>query len=148
MHFVGLALFFPETSRKIVQNGSLEARGIHRTLFSLLTKRQLQSSEESKQEHSTRIRIPNPLACIQMLFHKGSFSVIFVGSIYYTVSRTLGASLSAQCIDVYRLNYLEAGLIYLPSGIAGMISSYSTGKNSQISNIPVEPNHSISRKAT
>lgn len=64
-----------------------------------------------------------------MLFQKGSFCVILVGSIYYTVSRTLATSLSAQCIDIYQLNYLGAGLVYLPSGIAGMISSYITGKS-------------------
>lgn len=128
VHFIALVLFFPETSRKIIQNGTLQPRGINRTLISLLTKGRLRNSDKPRQERSSRVHIPNPLACIRMLFHKGSFSVILVGSIYYTVSRTLGASLSAQCIDVYKLNYLDAGLIYLPSGIAGMISSYLTGE--------------------
>ncbi|KAL3480159.1 major facilitator superfamily domain-containing protein [Aspergillus californicus] len=41
---------------------------------------------------------------------------------------TLQTSLAAQCIDLYDLDYLQAGLIYLPSGIGGSIASYITGK--------------------
>ncbi|KMU90596.1 hypothetical protein CIHG_08312 [Coccidioides immitis H538.4] len=82
-----------------------------------------------------KIRIPNPLTSIPILFHKNSLAIILVGSIYYTVSRTLGASLSAQCIEIYDLNYLEAGLVYLPTGLAGMISSYSTAKLGRDTNL-------------
>ncbi|TPX23112.1 hypothetical protein DIZ76_012434 [Coccidioides immitis] len=131
-HLIILALFFPETSRKIVHNGSVQARGIHRTLFSLLARRGSRSDKSEGIKPSEglmkrKIRIPNPLTSIPILFHKNSLAIILVGSIYYTVSRTLGASLSAQCIEIYDLNYLEAGLVYLPTGLAGMISSYSTG---------------------
>nr|KMM66556.1 hypothetical protein CPAG_02894 [Coccidioides posadasii RMSCC 3488] len=132
-HLIVLTLCFPETSRKIVHNGSVQARGIHRTLFSLLARRgsQPDKSEGIKPSEGLmkrKIRIPNPLTSIPILFHKNSFAIILVGSVYYTVSRTLGASLSAQCIEIYDLNYLEAGLVYLPTGLAGIISSYSTGK--------------------
>ncbi|KAK5662615.1 hypothetical protein OQA88_8529 [Cercophora sp. LCS_1] len=41
---------------------------------------------------------------------------------------TLQTSLGAQCVEIYNLNYLEAGLIYLPSEVAGGIGSFSTGK--------------------
>lgn len=130
-NLVALTLFLPETSRKLVHNGSIQASGLNRTVFSLLSKAHVQKTKDVMQKTSVRtLRIPNPLACIRMLYHKGSLSIILVGSIYYTVSRSLGASLSAQCIDIYHLNYLEAGLVYLPSGIAGMISSYTTGKPS------------------
>lgn len=62
-----------------------------------------------------------------MLFHKGNFTIILAGSITYAVKMTLQTSLAAQCMEVYDLNYLEAGLIYLPSGIGGAIASYTTG---------------------
>lgn len=133
-NLVALTLFLPETSRKLVLNGSKQARGVNRTVLSLLSnfsKSRLQKTKDVSEKTSKKsLHIPNPLACIRMLFHKGSLSIILVGSIYYTVSRSLAASLSAQCIDMYHLNYLEAGLVYLPSGIAGMISSYTTGKPS------------------
>lgn len=63
-----------------------------------------------------------------MLFRKGNFTIILAGSITYAVKMTLQTSLAAQCIEVYDLNYLETGLIYLPSGIGGAIASYTTGK--------------------
>ena len=133
VNLVALTLFLPETSRKLVLNGSKQARGVNRTVFSLLSKSRLPKPQDVAEKTSKKsIHIPNPLACILMLFHKGSLSVILVGSIYYTVSRSLAASLSAQCIDIYHLNYIEAGLVYLPSGIAGMISSYTTGKPSSL----------------
>jgi hypothetical protein len=40
----------------------------------------------------------------------------------------LAASLSAQVIHIYSLNYLIAGLTYLPAGIGGMFAAYFTGK--------------------
>lgn len=53
--------------------------------------------------------------------------MIMVGSITYTVKMTLQTSLAAQCIEIYGLDYLQAGLIYLPSGVGGALASYSTG---------------------
>ena len=127
-HFLALFLFFPETQRKIVGNGSVPTRGISRSLFPLFMSHSQRgddraaSSTEKKKHHT-----PNPFTCIPMLFHRGNLSVILIGSITYTTKMTLQASLGEQCIDLYGLNYLEAGLIYLPSGIAGTFASYGTG---------------------
>ncbi|KAK3497326.1 uncharacterized protein B0T23DRAFT_81081 [Neurospora hispaniola] len=63
-----------------------------------------------------------------MLFLKGNLVVILIGSITYAVKMTLQTSLAAQCIDIYGLDYLQAGLIYLPSGVGGALASYATGK--------------------
>ncbi|KAL4970378.1 uncharacterized protein BDV14DRAFT_42708 [Aspergillus stella-maris] len=63
-----------------------------------------------------------------MLYSKSNMTVILIGSITYVVKMTMQASLAAQCVEVYDLNYLEAGLIYLPSGIGGAVASYSTGR--------------------
>ncbi|KAI0191106.1 major facilitator superfamily domain-containing protein [Astrocystis sublimbata] len=49
-------------------------------------------------------------------------------AITYAVKQTLQTSLGAQALQIYRLNYLDGGLIYLPSGIAGGIGSYMTGR--------------------
>ena len=62
-----------------------------------------------------------------MLFKKGNLAVILVGSITYTVKMTLQPSLAAQCIDIYGLNYLQSGLIYLPSALGGSIAAFTTG---------------------
>jgi MFS family permease len=133
-YLVVVALFLPETQRKLVGNGSLPARGIHRSLFDVFTKsRRARPSERLNFQGAgtTKRRgfhLPNPFKCIPMLFKKGNLTVIVIGSITYTVKMTLQTSLAAQCIDIYRLDYLHAGLVYLPSGVGGAIAAYSTGR--------------------
>ncbi|KAL2024347.1 hypothetical protein VTK56DRAFT_8829 [Thermocarpiscus australiensis] len=131
-YLVLVLLLLPETQRKVVGNGSVPARGIHRSLFDPLTKaRRTHPSEradDSRDAARRKHHFPNPFKCIPMLFKKGNLTVIMIGSITYTVKMTLQTSLAAQCIDVYQLDYLQAGLIYLPSGIGGSLASYSTGK--------------------
>lgn len=132
-YLVVVVLWLPETQRKVVGNGSLPARGIHRSLFDVFTKgrRTAISKQEDDKERTrkrARFHFPNPFKCIPMLFKKGNLTVIMIGSITYTVKMTLQTSLAAQCIDIYQLNYLQAGLIYLPSGIGGALAAYSTGR--------------------
>ncbi|KAL8938935.1 MAG: hypothetical protein Q9216_003621 [Gyalolechia sp. 2 TL-2023] len=52
---------------------------------------------------------------------------MFVGGVFYTVFSCLAASLSTTCIRLYDLNYLDAGLVYLPAGVGGIVAAYSTG---------------------
>ena len=137
-YFVIVVLLLPETQRKIVANGSIPTTGTHRSLFDwfIQDRRELKKTDSENGHPQRKVskadkrkcHIPNPFKCLPMLFSKGNFTVILIGSITYTVKMTLQASLAAQCIDIYKLNYLQAGLIYLPSGVGGAIASYSTGK--------------------
>lgn len=129
-YWLVVVLFLPETQRKIVGNGSIPTRGIHRSLFDSFVKDRKNQHHDDVHEPVPKRNhhIPNPFKCIPLLFSKGNFTVIMIGSITYTVKMTLQTSLAAQCIDIYGLDYLQAGLIYLPSGVGGAIASYSTGK--------------------
>ncbi|KAI4162436.1 MAG: hypothetical protein LQ342_004002 [Letrouitia transgressa] len=60
--------------------------------------------------------------------NRPNFIVIVAGGLQYTVFGCLAASLSAQMIVLYSLDYLAAGLVYLPSGISGILAAYLTGK--------------------
>ncbi|OHW91787.1 major facilitator superfamily protein [Colletotrichum incanum] len=126
--FVVLALL-PETQRSLVGNGSRQAKGIHKSLFDHFTRDRRTRNEDQSYlvgHIERKYHIPNPFKCIRMLFPAGNLTVILAGSITYAVKMTLQTSLAAQCIKVYELNYLEAGLVYLPSGIGGAIASYAT----------------------
>ncbi len=121
-----MILFLPETQRKVVGNGSVPAKGLHRSLFDVFTKsRRAESSlaadaKDGAAGKRRNCRFPNPSKCIPMLFKKGNLTVIVIGSITYTVKMTLQMSLAAQCIEIYHLDYLQAGLLYLPSGVAAL----------------------------
>ena len=128
VYFVIIVLLLPETQRKLVGNGSIPTRGTHKCLFDKFTKERLIHPDDSHGAPAKRKHhFPNPFKCIPMLFHKGNFSVILTGSITYAVKMVLQTSLSAQFIEVYNLNYLQAGLVYLPSGVGGAIAAYTTG---------------------
>lgn len=134
-----MLLFFPETQRNIVGNGSIRPKGfIYQTVFSLLRKRKEQinkkvievgNGEQGEDiPRKRRLRFPNPLACLPVLANKGSLMVILITAINYAVKAALQTSLDAQCVKIYGLNELQAGLVYLPSGVGGGFGSYGAGK--------------------
>ena len=126
-HLLGLLLFLPETSRKLVGNGGLlPVHWMSRSLYCLVVdggNRSLSADQEK-----ARFFIPNPLSCLVALANRSNFIVILAGGLQYMVFGCLAASLSAQMIAIYSLSYLTAGLIYLPSGIGGILAAYLTGK--------------------
>jgi hypothetical protein len=136
-HFVVMLLFFPETQRKIVGNGSIQPKGlVYHTVLSLMRRTKAEHTEivavgESKDEKRSgkrRLRFPNPLACLPVLANRGSLLVILIIAINYAVKAALQTSLDAQCVELYGLNYLQAGLVYLPSGVGGGVGSYGAGR--------------------
>ena len=46
----------------------------------------------------------------------------------YTIYSVLGTSVSTEMTELYGLNPLLSGLLYLPSGIGGLIASLQAGK--------------------
>ena len=136
-----MLLFFPETQRKIVGNGSIRPKGlIYQTVFSLIRRRRekrdggVASEEKQKEEgpKKRRFTLPNPLACLPVLANRGSLLVILITAINYAVKAALQTSLDSQCVDLYGLNYLQAGLVYLPSGVGGGFGSYGAGTKSLV----------------
>lgn len=128
-HLLCLLVFLPETSRKLVSDGSLvPARRINQSLYFILTARRSQDGKALQHGEKVRLRFPNPISSLAALFQKATFLVLVVGGIQYTVYGCLASSLSTQMIHVYHLNYLTGGLVYLPSGIGGILAAYSTGK--------------------
>ncbi|KAI8712974.1 MFS domain-containing protein [Fusarium sp. LHS14.1] len=122
-HFIILVLFMPETQRNIVGDGSGKVTGIYWSFFTLF-----QSRETRPEIKRPKRRYPNPLSCLPILRHKESFLTILIYAITYSVKMTLQTALGAQCVEIYNLNYLTSGLVYLPSGVSGGIASYFTGR--------------------
>lgn len=125
-HFLIVLLFLPETQRNIVGDGSGKARGVYWSFFSVLQKHE--NSGPSIHVMKPMRHYPNPFACLPILANKQSLIVILIYSITYAVKMTLQASLGAQCVEIYQLDYLNAGLIYLPSGVSGGVGAFCTGE--------------------
>ena len=123
-----LALIMPETSRRMVNNGSIRPPTfLNIPVFSML-RSSASCGDDAEVARKQDIRFPNPLNCLITLWQRASFLVILVRGVQYTVYGCLAAPLSTLMIRLYSLNYLTGGLIYLPCGVGGVISAYTTGR--------------------
>ena len=123
-----MAFTLPETARRVVGNGGLEppqfSRLPHRAWMNSRQSVTMTDSDRSKQERS----FPNPLNSLALLLGKDNAAVVFAGAFLYMTFCCLPASLATLFIELYHLNQLQAGLIYLPFGIGCTVAALASGK--------------------
>lgn len=115
---VFLTLFFLETSRNVVGNGSIPPSGINKTLLEHLRKDQSTTNEDR-----AKFRVPNILPCLRLIFHKNTFPVLISNAIFHTMYSCLITTLAPILQQIYGLSPLQAGLCYLSYGVAGGVAS-------------------------
>lgn len=116
----------PETARNLVGNGSIPPRGINRSVLSCMTNSIAMRHQPALVK--PRLQIPNPVRCLRIVFHKDTGIVLVANAVFYTNYSCLQASLSPLLMNLYGLNALQAGLTYLPYGIACAVASFLVGK--------------------
>ena len=124
-----MSLTLPETARNLVADGSVSPPKLSRLPIKGLMhgQRKPESETETCQKKITW-HIPNPMKSLIILARKDTLCLVIGGGIVYMVYCCLHASLSSLFIEVYGLNQLEAGLIYLPFGAGSTISTLFSGK--------------------
>jgi hypothetical protein len=122
---VAMLLILPETSRDIVGNGSISPKKYLRPPVPLLRGYQCRSHEVLP---APRLRLPNPFKSITILRRKDNAIIILACGLLYVVYTCINASLSTLFVDIYGLNQLQAGLIYLPFGLGGAVSTFVSGR--------------------
>ena len=136
-----IALFLPETARSVVGNGSTVASGLHRAIVSYIpalrpslaqdTQNRTESCVTVPPQHATRVsfHIPNPAQCLRLLWAKDCILIVLIFGTFYMNLSCVQACTSALFINLYGLSELQAGLIYLASGIGSIIGAYGAGEN-------------------
>lgn len=118
-----MALLLPETSRNLVGNGSVRpAKYLRLPLPSLMD-----HAEASGAPAEHKWQIPNPLKSLTILVRRDNIIIITACGLLYLIYTCINTSLSVLFIDIYKLNQWQAGLIYLPFGIGGTVSTFFTG---------------------
>lgn len=132
--FAGLCLavivfLLPETSRNIVGNGSVRPPTYLRLPVptSTIMQHWQDNGEHESTQHSGR-RLPNPLKSLKILLRKDNAVTIMAWGLMYAVYTCIIGTLSTLCIEIYGLNEWQAGLIYLPFGVGGIVSTFFSGK--------------------
>jgi multidrug resistance protein len=127
-------LFFPETCRTVVGNGSIPARGINLSVLGYLQQRK-HSRKANTEDNGYSIRaaakrkfsFPNPLSTLKILGEKETCIVLLYNGLFFTGQMIVTASLPALFQDAYGLNELKIGLCYIAMGAGSLTSSLTMG---------------------
>ena len=139
---VPFSITFPETGRNVVGNGSVPPQGWNMSLLNYLALRKVEKNETlngtvSRQEarvaqadlaNKRKLRWPNPLKTIHIILEKDVGMLLFYNAIVYTAFYDVISSLPSVAAQIYDLNDLQIGLIFLPFGVGCGIAAIASGK--------------------
>lgn len=123
-----MVLTLPETVRNLVKDGSVPPPRISKLPLSCLRSHERSSMEAETDVQRDKLHMPNPMKSLMILTRKDNLCLVFSGGILYMLNCCLNASLSSLFIEIYKLNQLQAGLIYLPFGLGCTVSTLVASK--------------------
>lgn len=135
-------VFFPETARGTVGNGSIPPQGWNMSLMNYLAirkaRREQISSPDGETEHekdsasqptnNRKFRFPNPLASLTILFDKQNALLLFYNGFLFASFYDITAVIPSQFAKNYHFNDLQIGLCYLPFGFGSMAAALVNGQ--------------------
>ena len=129
-------LFMPETCHKVVGNGDRPPpHFIYMTLFDWGRKKrrwdQGVESEEADENRPTThhsIRFPNPLAALELLSTKEARLLMGFVGLVFGIHYLILSTIPSQYGDIYGMDELNLGLIYIPYGLGSIVSAFTTGR--------------------
>ncbi|KAF2105863.1 major facilitator superfamily domain-containing protein [Lophiotrema nucula] len=114
----------PETSRNIVGDGSIRPpKYLRLPIWTVMNQR-----EDRDPGVSFTWKTPNPLKSLNILFRPDNTAIIIAAGLLYVAYTCINASISILFIEMYNLSQWEVGLIYLPFGIGGIVSTLFSGR--------------------
>ncbi|KAK6082569.1 hypothetical protein SCUP515_02324 [Seiridium cupressi] len=122
---VFVILLLPETSRDVVSNGSLKPPTYSRLPFTTVMCHWPKNVEGPPREGG---RIPNPLGCLKVLLRRDNAVVVLAWGFMYAVYSCNISTLATLFQVIYDLTEWEAGLMYLPFAVGGIVSTIFSGR--------------------
>ena len=139
---VPFIITFPETGRNVVGNGSIPPQGWNMSLLNYLETRkaakddnlsravsrdQLRAAQAARGSQ-TKLKFPNPLHTLSIVFEKDVGMLLFYNSLIYTAFYDVIASIPYLFAQVYGFNNLQIGLCFLPYGVGGILAMFFGGR--------------------
>lgn len=135
---VVFALFFPETARSIVGNGSDTPKGIlNMSVLNYLARRKAAKMNTTSPSTDTepigptdhdRKRFPNPLASLKIVLDKQNALLLFYNAFLFCAFYDIAATIPSTFAATYHFNDFQIGLCYLPFGIGSMCAALVNGQ--------------------
>ncbi|KAL6249533.1 hypothetical protein RBB50_003386 [Rhinocladiella similis] len=131
-------VFFPETARNQVGNGSIPPKGWSMSLMNYLAIRKARSTQSEDcmsatnevQTMATRkqkFRFPNPLRSMVLILDKENFLLLFYNAFLFAAFYDVTAAIPSQFEQIYNFSVLQIGLCYIPMGVGSMCAALVNG---------------------
>ncbi|KAF2097650.1 MFS general substrate transporter [Rhizodiscina lignyota] len=129
-------IFFPETCRNVVGNGSIPATGLNQSLLGYWQQRRQRkergettsnATHENKPRQKRKIPIPNPLRTLYILGEKESAIVLLYNGFFFCGMMIVTGSLPYMYEQAYNLGTLQIGLCYIAMGSGSVTAALSMG---------------------
>ena len=132
---IPVALFFPETCRRVVDDGSVPPPRLSRCYMNTKVEKRLiaegQPIAYEKRDELARqrkLRFPNPLETVKIVFTKeAGFVLGYIGIVtcgYYATVVLIPSQFGA----IYDFNQIQIALCYLPLGCGSFLAAFVRGK--------------------
>lgn len=130
-----MALFFPETCRAIVGDGSIPPQRWNRCYTNVQIERQ--AVKEGKQvpydkrdelSASRPIQLPNPFGSIVLLLQRECGFALLYSSILCCSFYAVLSLIPSQFQRIYNFNELQISLCYIPFGVGSLIAAFNRGR--------------------
>ncbi|EKV09462.1 MFS transporter, putative [Penicillium digitatum PHI26] len=123
-------VFFPETARGIVGDGSLPPQKWNLSLISYLKSRKAREEGVVSMAIASKqkLKFPNPLQTLAIVFQKDVSLILFCNAILFAGFYDVSASIPSIFNELYGLDDLQVGLCFIPFGLGATIASVVNGK--------------------
>jgi MFS family permease len=129
-------VFFPETARTAVGNGSITPRGWNMSLLDYLAARKTQKEHDADPSYTSiksshpkkKRRFPNPLSSLLIIYDKENAIILLVNAFLFAVFYDITATLPSIYAQIYNFNDLQIGLCYIPFGVGACLAALSNGQ--------------------
>ena len=128
VYLVMFSVTVPETGRNVVGNGSVPPQGWNMSILNYVQLRRLKESDDALSRTTSRdekrkaqaaladtrkLRFPNPLNSIHIIFEKDVGIILFFNSLVLAAFYDITATIPTLFQDLYGYNDLQIGLCYL-----------------------------------
>ncbi|KAF2118993.1 major facilitator superfamily domain-containing protein [Lophiotrema nucula] len=130
VYLLPILLFFPESARKVVGNGSHRPGKFNRCLLDPVIKKRVDADPRIAGPPIAPhpLRFPNPFLTLKILFEPEASLVLISSGFLFAGFYGVMAGLPSQLQSSYGFDPLHVGLCFLASGVGGSVASLLTGK--------------------
>jgi hypothetical protein len=113
---IAIIFFLPETLPSIAGNGTLRLTGMHRPLVDRFIKEPPYMRDRDESHTPTKVNIRTFIEPLFLLREKNILLSLIFGGMIYAIWSMVTASTVGLFKEVFLLNELQIGLVFLPNG--------------------------------